>query len=165
MKRFRWIGLFILLAAMLGSCSSSGCMGSWQGSKMLGNRAPEFRLPNLKGEYIALFKLVQEKPVLLVFWATWCPTCIEEIPTLNKWVDLFPDLHIIGINVQESPKRVEDFVEKRKMRYTILLDQEGTVAEQYGLVGIPATILIAKDGKIIYYGFSLPDHVEELIKP
>lgn len=164
MKRLRWVR-FLLLAALLSSCSESGCRGSWQGSEMLGNPAPEFSLPNLKGETVSLSKLVQEKPTMLVFWATWCPACIEEIPTLNEWKGRYPNLQIIGINVQESAKRIKTFVEKKKMRYEILLDEEGKVAEQYGLVGIPASILIDKGGRIIYYGFSLPEDIEAILQP
>ena len=159
MKHLSSFVLSIFLTASLASCSP------YAGERLLGNQAPDFTLPNLKGEKVQLSKLTSEKPVMLVFWATWCPTCNEEIPVLNQWVHLYPGLQIVGINVQESPERVRMFTEKNKFQYPVLLDKEGEVAEQYGLVGIPASVLIAKGGKIIYYGFSLPQNVDQLIKP
>ena len=159
MKYLRSSILSIFLTALLAGCSP------YAGERLLGNQAPDFTLSNLKGEKVQLYKLTSEKPVMLVFWATWCPTCNEEIPVLNQWVHLYPGLQIVGINVQESPERVQMFTEKKKFQYSVLLDEEGEVAEQYGLVGIPASVLIAKGGKIIYYGFSLPQNVDQLIKP
>ena len=162
--------IFCLLSgALLGSCSPSpngGCQSAWMpaGERLLGNQAPDFTIPNLAGEKVVLSKLSQEKPTLLVFWASWCPTCNEEIPVLNQWAGLYPDLQIVGVNVQEPAERVRTFVKKRNIRYAVLLDEEGEVAEQYGLVGIPASVLLAKGGKIIYYGFSLPQDVDQLIK-
>lgn len=158
MSRIRPFVFCFLWAALLTSCGPS------PGERLLGNQAPDFSLPNLSKEEVELSKLVQEKPTMLVFWATWCPTCNEEIPVLNQWVDRYPGLQIVAVNVQESPERVRAFAKKKKIRYSILLDEEGEVAQQYGLVGIPASVLLAKGGKVIYYGFSLPQNVEPLIK-
>ena len=160
--------LLVLLLSFLGvNCGSpyGGCSGSRSASsgQLLGSEAPNFVLSNLKGEKVELAQVVKEKPALLVFWATWCPTCLEEIPTLNEWAKKFPQLQILGINVQESMAHIKSFASKRGMKYPVLLDEQADVAEQYGLIGIPAAILVAKGGRIIYYGFSLPENVEGLI--
>ena len=163
-------GIFsVLLILTLGSLAASnegGCQPQWisPSSRMLGTQAPNFTLPALKGEKVELSTITAEKPVLLIFWATWCPTCVEEIPTLNEWHQKYKNLAIFGINVQESNERVKVFKKKKKMLYPILLDGEGEVAGQFGLVGIPAAILLAKGGKIIYFGFSLPQNIEQIIK-
>ena len=166
MNRFRAFVSSALLALLLGSCGTSGggCRGWFPGDRFLGNPSPNFTLPNLDGQLTELAKVAQEKPTLIVFWATWCPTCNEEIPILNKWVDLYPQVQILAVDVQESAERVRAFAKKKKIRYTVLLDEEGEVSERYGLVGIPASVLLAKGGKIIYYGFSLPYNVEKLIQ-
>lgn len=158
-----------LLAFTLGNCgapSGGGCSAGApfvSSERFLGNQAPNFVLPNLAGEKVELAKLVQEKPTLLVFWATWCPTCIEEIPVLNEWVERYPNLQILGINVQESIEEVKPFAAQRGLRYPVLLDEEAEVTHQYGLVGIPAAILLAKGGRVIYYGFALPPDIEKVI--
>lgn len=134
------------------------------GERFLGTQAPNFVLPNLAGEKVELAAVVSQKPVLLVFWATWCPTCKEEIPLLNEWNGKYPGLKILGINVEESPERVKTFADKYKIRYEVLLDQEGQTTQEYGLVGVPSSILLAKGGKVIYYGFSLPENIGSLIQ-
>ena len=129
----------------------------------MGNQAPNFVLPNLAGEDVELAALANQKPILLVFWATWCPTCVEEIPVLNDWTKRYPQLQILAVNVEEPPARVRTFVEKRKIQYPVVLDQEAEVAHEFGLVGIPAAVLLAKGGKVIYFGFALPKNIEQLI--
>lgn len=161
--------LILILLLLLGSCGSQpgggGCASSWAppGQTLLGAQAPNFILSSLSGEKIELMSLVRQKPTLLVFWATWCPSCAEEIPILNEWTEKYPGLHILGVNVQEPAERIRAFAEKHKIRYPIVFDQEGEVAHQYGLVGIPAAILVSKGGQIIYYGFSLPKNIDQLI--
>lgn len=163
-------GIFCLLLLLafgnLGPSNEGGCQPQWasSGDRLLGTQAPDFALPNLKGEKVKLSSLTAKKPVLLIFWATWCPACIEEIPTLNEWNQTYKDLAILGINVQESAARIKAFTKKKKILYPILLDEEGDVAGQFGLVGIPAAILLAKGGRVIYFGFSLPRNIDRLIK-
>lgn len=160
--------LVLLVAALfIGSCGGpgrGGCQSASSTGRLLGNQAPNFILSDLAGKPVELASLIQEKPVLLVFWATWCPACVEEVPILNEWTEAFPGLQIVGVNVQEPRERVQTFVEKHGVRYPVLLDEEANVAHQYGLIGIPAAILIAKGGKILYYGFSLPQNIERLIQ-
>lgn len=161
------LALLLLGAFFIGSCGGpgrGGCQAPSSTGRLLGNPAPNFTLSNLAGEAVALASFTQEKPVLLVFWATWCPACVEEVPILNEWTEAFPGLQIVGVNVQEPRERVQAFAEKHGVRYPILLDEEAKVAHQYGLIGIPAAILIAKGGSVIYYGFSLPKNIERLIR-
>ncbi len=156
--KIRHLTLFsFIMALVLASCAPPA-------SQLLGSPAPNFTLSDLKGQKVELASAVSQKPTLLVFWATWCPTCKEEIPTLNEWAAQYPQLQIFGIDVQESRDRVKAFAEKRKMNYPILLDEDGSVAELYGLVGIPASVLLAKGGEIIYYGFALPENIGQLIQ-
>jgi peroxiredoxin len=168
MNGIRFVFLLLLIAVGAGGCGQvpGGCQASWvaPGEKLLGSKAPDFTLSNLAGEKIELGNLVREKATLLVFWATWCPSCVEEIPTLNEWTEKYPDLQILGINVEEPADRIRDFAEKFQIRYPVLLDEDAAVTQQYGLVGIPATILVAKGGQIIYYGFTLPENIGQLIK-
>lgn len=164
MNRIPSAALLLWVSLTLGSCGgpSGGCSASVPAGP-LGNPAPNFILENLSGEKVELASLVRDKPALLVFWATWCPTCIEEIPVLNEWVEKYPELRILGINYQEPRDRLRPFAEKRGIRYPILLDLEGEVAQQYGLVGIPAVVLVAQGGQVIYYGFSLPQDIDKLV--
>ena len=169
MKVRRFASFSLLIAIALGSCGPSGgggCGSAWvpTENRLLGGQAPNFALPTVDGEKKELASLVQQKPTLLVFWATWCPTCKEEIPTLNEWSKKYPALQILGINVQESRERVKAFTKRQKMTYPILLDEEGETAQRYGLVGIPASVLLAKGGQVIYFGFALPENIDQLVQ-
>lgn len=105
--------------------------------------------------------------MLLVFWATWCPACLSEIPTLNEWNDKYraSGLKIFGINFREGRTRITEFAKRQAVRYPILLDQDGRVAEQFGLEGLPAAVLLDRQGKIIYFSFSLPHNMDALLQP
>lgn len=161
MSSLKRAGLLLVTALLLGDCG----FPSPPSDELLGKQAPNFVLPNLNSEKVELAGLTSQKPTLLIFWATWCPTCNEEIPTLKEWHQKYPQLQLLAINVQEPAGRVRAFAEKRGIRYPILLDSEAEVAHQYGLVGIPASVLIAKGGRILYYGFTLPQNIEQLVGP
>lgn len=127
--------------------------------------APDFKLPRLNSnESLQLSKLYKETPVLLVFWATWCEPCVAEIPTLNQWHSKYSDkFQVIGINFQEEKETIEAFLKEHEIDYPILLDREGKVGESYEFSSLPAVVLLAKGGKIRYYGFTLPAKIEELV--
>ena len=141
---------FLLLGMVLGK----------MGTAPAGTAAPDFSL-DTAGEprKVTLSEVVGGNPVLLVFWASWCPACREEIPVLNEWYRTWSPrgLKILSVNVEEPPAAVLKFSKQQKIEYPVLLDREGETANRFGLVGLPAAILLAKGGKILYYGFSLPN--------
>ena len=130
--------------------------------------APDFSLPvyGRDSQTVALSDYNGKKNVLLVFWATWCPSCRQEIPRVNDLFEKFASserLEILGINHKEKSEEISDFISENGIKYTVLLDANGHVADQYRLDGIPVIILISKTGKILYYGFSVPHNIDELI--
>ena len=167
---YRSLALALFAGLLLGNAASQtggGCGAPWipsSGGQLVGSPAPNFTLPDLAGNQVELENLTNKKPTLLVFWATWCPSCVEEIPTLNDWKKRYPEMEILGVNVEEPLERVQKFSEKVGFQYPVVLDEDGEVAQQYDLVGVPATVLIAKGGRIIYYGYTLPQNIEPLIQ-
>jgi len=101
----------------------------------------------------------------VVFFATWCPNCNEEIPGLKKLQEAFKgkDFEILAIDIKESEKAVSSFVKKNGIDYTVVLDSDGKVAQAYNVYGIPTNIIVAKDGGVSYYGNGLPDNAEAFI--
>jgi thiol-disulfide isomerase/thioredoxin len=95
--------------------------------------------------------LAGHKAVLVNFWATWCPPCREEIPDLIRLQKQYGDkgFTIVGVDVGESAKRVSAFGAKMGMNYPLLLDPENAAAESYKVVGIPTSLLIDKNGKVL----------------
>ncbi len=171
MKCFRGFTLILMVFLLAGGCSpsNSGCEAASKHFRFHENKvAPDFTLPLLKQETnqnLTLSEVSKDRPVLLVFWATWCPNCVAEIPTLNEWQKKYEPqgLQIVAVNVQEERPEVLQFVKKTPLQYPSVLDEEGKVANRYGLVGIPSSLFLAKGGEILYYGFNLPDNIERLV--
>lgn len=124
--------------------------------------APDFTLSSIDGGQVSLSDFRGQKDVLAVFWATWCPYCVEEIPSLNKMAEE-GKVTVLGIDIKEGLEKVSSFAQKKEIKYKILLDPDGNVAQGYGVVGIPLNVLIDKEGRIIYKGHSI-EEVERILK-
>ena len=89
------------------------------------------------------------KPLLVNFWATWCPPCKEELPSLQTLHDIGGgDLMVIGINVRETATRVRRYVESTGLGFPVVLDPQAEMAKRYGVTAFPTTLLIAPDGRV-----------------
>lgn len=141
-----------------------GCMGpdSRQGTAKTSGEirmAQNFTLNDLKGNPVSLEGILKQKKVVLInFWATWCPPCREEIPDLIKLQENLEDrsFTILGVDVAESQKKVASFVDKMGINYPVVLDTDTKVSEQYSIFGIPTTLLVSSEGKILgeYHAFT-----------
>jgi len=120
----------------------------------------DFTLPDRNGDPVSLGRFIGKKPVLLVFWATWCPHCNEAVPRINR---LHTDpatgekVQILALDFLESREKVESFVRKKDVAYPVLLDRKGAVARMYRVVGIPTYVLIDKGGRVVYRDHDLPE--------
>jgi peroxiredoxin len=126
---------------------------------------PDFTLPALDGQPVALNQFLGKKTVLLVFWATWCPECKAAIPEINALHGgpLSGKLQVLGLDFRESRERVAAAVKSRDIRYPVLLDEKGKVARSYGVVGIPTYVLIGRDGKMLYREHVLPGDISRYL--
>lgn len=112
--------------------------------------APDFQLPGLDGRPTRLSDL-RGKVVVLNFWATWCPECVIEIPSLNAFADAYrgQDVAILAVSVDKSEEAVREFLVNNAMRFTVLLDREGEVfVGKYTTRALPSTVLIDRSGRI-----------------
>lgn len=141
------IGLAFL--ALLALVFLAGCNAGRSSEGTLG-MAPPFTLLSLEGQERSLDEF-RGKPILLHFWATWCPPCREEMPLFQKlYQELGPSgLVILGVNVGESPPEVREFIEGTGVTFPILLDTKGEVANRYGVRGLPTTFWIDPSGRIV----------------
>lgn len=133
----------------------------------IGKKAPNFTLESLNGEKISLDDL-KGKKVLINFWATWCPYCVQEMPDLNKLYveNKDKDLVVLAVDIGETKETVESYLKDKNYEFTVLLDKNGEVANQYMIRGIPTSYLIDKEGKIksIQMNMMTYEQMNELIK-
>ena len=115
----------------------------------VGLKAPNILLSDLKGEKRGLEQF-QGKVLLINFWATWCPPCLIEMPSLAAVYNKFSKqgFEILAINLDENPKSARQFVEKNRLPFTVLLDPDGSAAQQYLVYGLPYTVILDREGKI-----------------
>lgn len=116
--------------------------------------APDFKVYDLDGKEVQYASLVDDKPVLLNFWASWCPPCREEMPDLQKLYDELGDkIDFILINStdgeRETPAKAIAFLEEHGFEMPVYLDQDGEASILYGVSALPTNILIGADGNII----------------
>lgn len=142
----RWICAVFLLAVF----AASGCAKDKEQAAE-GKPAPEFTLNDLSGRPVQLSSL-RGKVVLLNFWATWCPPCREEIPSmvrLNQVMQGKP-FQMVAVSIDEGGKdAVEAFFRKGGVSLPTLLDTDGAVARRYGTTGVPETFVIDAKGVIL----------------
>jgi len=111
--------------------------------------APAFLLQDLEGKPLNL-ESYRGKVVVLDFWATWCAPCRTEIPHFVKLQEQYGEqgLQVVGISMDDTAKPVREFYREFKMNYPVAVGNE-QVAEAYGgVLGLPVTFLIGRDGRI-----------------
>lgn len=117
----------------------------------VGELAPEIDLPTLTGERIVLSQLVG-KPVVVNFWATWCPPCRAEFPAFVRKYKQYQDqgLVIIGVNTQDinSDESIRTFMQNTLVHFPIVRDRDERVTRAYNVRGLPTSVFIDRQGII-----------------
>ncbi len=114
----------------------------------VGEKLPDFTLQNLKGENINLREL-EGKIVILNFWATWCPYCVQEMPDLNKLDKENEDLIVVAVNVNEKKSIVEEYIKDGGYDFQVVLDEEGEISINYMATNLPSTYFINEEGLFV----------------
>lgn len=108
--------------------------------------------PNVDEQEVQLSKY-KGKVILLNFWATWCPPCVKEMPSMQRLHDKFPeqDFEIVAISAGESQAAVESFMMEldTELTFPILLDETGRTFKEFDIRGLPMSFLFDREGKLI----------------
>lgn len=127
--------------------------------------APDFSLKLLGGEKMHSLSDYRGKVVYLDFWASWCAPCRQSLPALSKLQDELgsEQFEVLAINLDMNPEDALSFLSEYPVSYTVLADKTGSISRAYDLVGLPSSVLVAKDGSIIqsFQGFH-PSHITKL---
>lgn len=126
-------------------------------------QAPAFELEDLKGRPHSL-TIYAGKTVHLFFFATWCPPCVDQIRKVEvadaRLRGRGYRVVLVGMKDRETPEDLRAFAEARTLGLPIALDQDGSMARRFGVNRIPAHVVIAPNGRIVYQGDELPEGFE-----
>ena len=135
--------------------------------------APDFSLADPKGNKYELSAL-RGKAVLLNVWATWCPPCRAEMPSIQQYYQRYQQqgLVVLGINAtdRDAPLNIVPFVQQYHLSFPILLDETGEVSRKYQVQSLPSTYFINRDGTVAEVviggpvsGAILQTYIEEIV--
>ena len=113
--------------------------------------APDFNFPGLDGKMVSLSDY-QGKVVLVNIWATWCPPCVDEMPSMEKLYRKFKkqNFEILAVSIDESGhKAVAPFMKKNGLTFPALIDSDGTIKSAYRITAIPESFIIDKQGILV----------------
>ena len=115
------------------------------------------------GEPVSLRSFIGRKPLVMVFWATWCPICRSEVPALNR-LSNDPAIQVLAIDIGESGKKVQSFITSFNVAYPVVLDPDEKTTAAYQVPGIPACIILDKAGRVVYRGSTVPERIEPYLE-
>jgi thiol-disulfide isomerase/thioredoxin len=155
---------FVRALCMLIALIISGAVLSQAATPM-----PSFSLESVRDGKIVESDSFRGKVLLLTFFATWCPPCVEEVPVLIKLQNELADsgFSVVGLSVdQQGQASVAKFVNKRDINYPVLLAKSQTTRDFGGIYGIPVAFLVNKSGNVVkkYTGYIQHDILEKDIR-
>lgn len=159
MKRTLILGLTLAVTLFGGALALQREQGLPPGTK-----APAFELNTLDGKTVSLAEL-RGKPVFIDFWATWCGPCRRALPHTQQFARKYKNkAHIITINVREDAETVREYLKRHNYSFTVLLNPDGTVADRYGVNGIPHFVIIDAQGEIFFNHVGFGSGIEKVLE-
>jgi peroxiredoxin len=142
------LSLFILVVSLPSIAQQAG-----KGLTQLPDRpqAPDFVLADIDGNQYRLSDY-RGQVVIINFWATWCPPCRAEMPSMQRaWQQLEKEgILMLGINVGEDEDTIFPFTANYPVEFPLLMDQDSRVINQWPVRGLPTTFVVSPEGKITY---------------
>jgi len=117
----------------------------------VGHPAPDFTFPDLTGKKVSLTDF-RGKVVFVNVWATWCPPCREEMPSMQKLYERFKneEFKILAVSIDSNGREaVAPFMEKLNLTFPALLDPESKMWGLYGLTGVPESVIMDREGLVV----------------
>lgn len=134
----------------------------------LGEKLKPFTHRDMDGNVVDMANIIGKKPVMLVFWASWCPNCKTEVPKVNKLAAEYEKqgMEFIAINIgyNDSPRRAKKFIKKTDMSYPVIFDSTHTITNGYMVYGVPTILIADSKGVVQFRHFGTPDITEENFK-
>lgn len=146
-----------------------GLLSKGSHSLAIGDAAPAVRLPKLEGSGEGSLAGYRGRWVLVNFWASWCPPCREEAPTLEEFQKQHGDAKftVLGIDSRDLSGDGKAFVDRYGISYPQLRDGQGSAAHDYGTTGFPENFLVDPKGRLrqMWAGPVTLDELNEEVVP
>lgn len=153
----------LLALLMSGLLLVAGCGGNTASSNTTMEAAPDFNITLFDGGEFRL-SAQKGKVVVINFFASWCVSCGEETPFIEKAAHKYPPQTVafLAIAVDDTEKKAKEFLKKTGLTIPAGLDKTGKIKDAYGLYGMPTTFFVDKNGKVSYFHAGVV--TEELLK-
>jgi thiol-disulfide isomerase/thioredoxin len=160
-RKFRWI------VALAFACVSGTPLRAQESGIPVGNVAPNAKLETLDGKAADLAQFIGKGPVVMEFWATWCPNCKELEPALLAAQKKYSGkVQFVGVavSVNESPELVRRYVDKHGLAGAQFYDRKGTAIDAYGAPATSFVVVVNKAGKVVYTGLGGTQDLDAAIR-
>jgi thiol-disulfide isomerase/thioredoxin len=156
----RWMAALVALTAATGSAAAQDV------GLAIGSVPAAVTLENLDGQPVNLAKYIGKKPVVVEFWATWCPLCKELEPVLaaaKKKYGEKVEVLIVAVGVNQTPRSIKRHVEKHAMPGQILWDGQGKAVRAFEAPSTSYIVVLDAKGKVVYTGSGSEQKLEPVL--
>jgi peroxiredoxin len=149
------VAMIALVAILGGAHATRAEMAELLKKLSLSGYAPSTKPPNFTGRtadgQTVSLALLRGKVILLNFWATWCEECRPEMPVFQQLNREFAarGLVVVGVNAREGPEVIRRYAKELGLTFPLVLDSNGEINQAYGVIGLPTTFFIARDGRAV----------------
>lgn len=152
-KNYCSTAMLLYCSAVLLLCCASALLVGCQQKQVqikIGDAPPKFTLPDLKGNKVTVPDEFNGKVLIIRFWADWCTYCAEEMPAIDIVYNKYKErgVIILAVNAGQPKEVAEAFVSSLKISYPVLLDTYSVTAKRYGVVGLPTTFILDRNGVV-----------------
>lgn len=107
-------------------------------------------LETMEGDSTSIIETVTDRPLLVSLWAVWCQPCRRELPELQAIFDADQGVDVLAINVGDDPQRIRDYMDEMSLDVPVAIDPVGDLLTSLDVGTVPATVLFAEDGTILW---------------
>lgn len=156
--------LAFLVTIPLGTTHASGQLFFMENPN-IGQAAPDFTLDTLRSKNVNLTQYRDGKSAIVFFWATWCPHCRVALKELNKNSAQLTEkgIKLVLVDIGESAAEVKEHLERNKIDFDVFLDEESSLSEPYGIIGVPTFYFLDDKGVVKAVEHSIPDNYEDIL--